>query len=118
MNKKSLLFNRCFSLFFVCVILVGGYTTYFNGCTQSKGTTDTMTPERQKAIEDSLIKAREFEITKDWSTAYNYFNNKSWLDAKRFMLRVLNMDPELKLAEKLFGEDSEITIVELEEKRF
>ena len=40
------------------------YIVYFVGCTQSKTTEQAMSPERKKAIEDSLRKIKEFEIQK------------------------------------------------------
>ncbi len=64
-----------------------------------------VSPERQKAIEDSLRKVREFEIAKNWSTAYEYYKNKSYADAKKYFWKVIKLDPEMKLAEKFHYKD-------------
>jgi len=105
LNKKSILFHKSFPILLVIVFSLIGYSTYFNGCTSSKGTTDTMTPERQKAIEDSILKARKFEIARDWSTGYEYYKNKNYPDAKKYFLRIIKVDPNMRLADEFKYKD-------------
>ncbi len=81
------------------------YIVYFVGCTQSKTTEQAMSPERKKAIEDSLRKIKEFEIQKYWSTAYEYYKNENYPEAKHYIWRVINLDPEMRLAEKFHYRD-------------
>ena len=77
MDKKDNEHSTPLILFLAGFLLVLGYSFFFTGCTQTTGTKETMTPERQKAIEDSLLKIREFEIAKFWSTGYEYYKNKN-----------------------------------------
>lgn len=81
------------------------YLIYAIGCTQSKGTDTAMTPERQKAIEDSLRKEKEFDVAKNWSTAFEYYKNENFVDAKRYIWKVINLDPEMELANKFHYND-------------
>ena len=105
MKKKLKLSRKTFS---VWGILLGPfllYLIYTIGCTQSAGTKQAMSPERKKAIEDSLQKVKEFEITKNWSTAFEYYKNENYTDAKRYIMKVIQLDPEMQLADKIHYND-------------
>ena len=102
MDKKDDKPKKSFILLLAGFILILGYSFYFTSCTQTTVTKETMTPEHQKAIEDSLLKIREFEITKYLSTGHEYYKNKNYRDAKRYFLRIIRLDPEMKLAKKFY----------------
>jgi len=84
-------------------LFLGYYGLDYWGCTPAPRK-EAISPERQKAIEDSLRREREkqmeFEIAKTWSTGYEYFKNESYPDAKKYFLKLLALDPEMKYAAK------------------
>lgn len=101
MKHNTIFSQKYFTSLLILIFLVLVYSSYFNGCTQSGGVTETMTAERQKAIEDSLLKVRIFEISKYWSTGYEYFKEKSYAEAKRYFLLILSLDPDMNFADEL-----------------
>ena len=91
-------------LVFLGALLMVGSLRLFS-CAPQQQAKKGISPERQKAIEDSLRKVREFEIAKNWSTAYEYYKNKEYSSAKRYLLKVIKLDPQMKLAEKFHYKD-------------
>lgn len=55
---------------------------------------------RQKAIQDSLQKVYLFELNKAWSTAYEYYKNKTYESSIRPFWRVIEMDTIDRFKEK------------------
>ena len=48
---------------------------YFTGCAPTaQQQQTTMSPEREKAIKDSLMRVYKYELAKQWSTGYEYYN--------------------------------------------
>ena len=105
MNNSIVARSKSFAILWVMLVLVFGYSIFFNSCTQPKVVDTGMTAERQKAIEDSILKEKELEITKFWSTGYEYYKNKNYADAKKNFFLVLSLDPSLKLADKFHYKD-------------
>lgn len=105
MEKRYKIRKRSFLPIVVLTVLSTLYFAYLTGCTQSSGTEQAMSPERQKAIEDSLLKAKEFDIAKNYSTAFEYYKNGNYSDAKKYFQRVINLDPQMRLANKFHYTD-------------
>jgi len=55
-----------------------------------------ISPERLKAIQDSLRKVYEFELAKAWSTGYEYHKNKLYRRALPHLWKAAEMDTALK----------------------
>jgi len=92
-------------IFLAVVLATILYSASFWGCAPQTTVKKEISEERSKAIEDSLRKVKEFEIAKYWSLGYEYYKNKSYLDAKRYFLKLLKMDPQLKYAKKFHYRD-------------
>lgn len=57
---------------------------------------EEISPERLKAIQDSLRKVYEFELAKAWSTGYEYHKNKLYRRALPYLWKAAEMDTALK----------------------
>jgi tetratricopeptide (TPR) repeat protein len=51
-----------------------------------------ISPERQKAIQDSLRKIYEYELNKAWSTGYEHYKNKIYRNAVKPFWKVVEID--------------------------
>ena len=63
-----------------------------SGCVPPPEKPTTVSPERQKAIDDSLRKVYEWELRKYWSTGYEYYKNKDFQSALKPFWKVAEMD--------------------------
>ncbi|MDZ7261635.1 MAG: tetratricopeptide repeat protein [candidate division KSB1 bacterium] len=54
--------------------------------------TTEISPERQKAIADSLQRIYIFELDKNWSTGYEYYKNKMYSNAVKPFWKVAKLD--------------------------
>ena len=77
----------------------------FWGCAHSQKVGQAVPPTDKKAVEDSLNRVKEFEIAKYWSTGYEFYRNKSFSEAKKYLLQITRLDPEMQLAEKFHYKD-------------
>lgn len=73
--------------FSVILVLLISY-----GCMPPPEKPKTISPERQKAIEDSLRGIYEFELKKNWSTGYEYYKNKDYRSALKPFWKVAELD--------------------------
>ena len=62
------------------------------GCTPAAQQTVQISPERQKAINDSLKKAQEFQINLNYSIAREHQKNDNYKDAIRPFWKVIQLD--------------------------
>ncbi len=81
------------------------FQSNFLGCSHPSQVATTITPAEQKTREDSLSRAREFEIAKCWSSGYEYYKNKSYAEAKKYLFQITKLDPTMQLAEKFHYKD-------------
>ncbi|MBL7074608.1 tetratricopeptide repeat protein [candidate division KSB1 bacterium] len=51
-----------------------------------------ISPERQRAIADSLARVRDLEIRKNRSIGYEYYKNKQYEEAKKYLWKVVRLD--------------------------
>jgi len=83
---KNFFIVSAIAAFLGCLILIFGCAP----------TTQQVSPEvdtaRQKAIQDSLQKAYLFELDKNWSTAYEYYKNKTYRSSIRPFWKVIELD--------------------------
>jgi len=63
----------------------------FTGCSGAAGAKG-MSPERQKAIQDSLLELQKHEIRKAWSIGYESHKQQNYEKAARYFNRVLKLD--------------------------
>jgi len=67
--------------------------TMMTGCATTGGPQQPqISPERQKAIQDSLRKIYEFELNKSWSLGFENYKNKMYKDALRHFWKVSELD--------------------------
>jgi len=89
-----------FLVILAAATLVGSIIFMF-GCAP---TTQKVSPEvdaaRQKAIQDSLQKVYDFELNKAWSTAYEYYKNKTYRSSIKPFWRVIELDTIDRFKEK------------------
>lgn len=64
---------------------------YFTGCAPTTQQT-TISPEQQKAKQDSIMKVYIFEIDKAWSTGYEYYKPKIYDRTIKPFWRVIELD--------------------------
>jgi tetratricopeptide (TPR) repeat protein len=86
---------RPFQNFFVLLAIsaLAGSILFIFGCAP---TAQKVGPEinvaRQKAIQDSLQKVYDYELNKAWSTAYEYYKNKTYRSSIKPFWRVIELD--------------------------
>jgi|Deesub1362B_J571_1020462.scaffolds.fasta_scaffold02451_6 tetratricopeptide (TPR) repeat protein len=93
---------------FLGILILSLYAIYLIfqiGCAPQQQVQKEISPERQKAIEDSIRKAKELEIARYWSFGYEYYKNKNYKEAKPYFWKVINMDPNMELADKYHYKD-------------
>jgi tetratricopeptide (TPR) repeat protein len=73
------------------VVVTAAAIVYFSGCAPTTQQT-TISPERQKAIQDSIMKAYIFEIDKAWSTGYEYYKPKIYDRTIKPFWKVIKLD--------------------------
>ncbi|MBD3287256.1 tetratricopeptide repeat protein [candidate division KSB1 bacterium] len=88
-NSKHLLFWKTFTVISLMLITAG--LIYLTGCAPTAQQTE-ISPERQKAIQDSLQKAYIYELNKAWSTGYEYYKPKIYNRALKPFWRVIKLD--------------------------
>lgn len=71
-----------------------------------------VSPERQKTIEDSLRREREYELAKTWSTGYEYYKNKMYKDALPHLWRVTELDTAMEYAARYGYDDIFVKIAD------
>lgn len=80
-------------LIILAISALAGSIIFTFGCAP---TTQQLNPEvesaRQKAVEDSLQKVYLFELNKAWSTAYEYYKNKTYRSSIEPFWRVIELD--------------------------
>ncbi|UCE04835.1 MAG: tetratricopeptide repeat protein [bacterium] len=86
---------RLLQTFFIILAISAliGSIIFIFGCAP---TAQQVSPEvetaRQKAIQDSLRKVYEYELNKAWSTAYEYYKNKTYRSSIKPFWRVVDLD--------------------------
>ncbi len=88
-KTKHLLLWKTFPVVVLLLIAVG--LIYLTGCAPTVQQTE-ISPERQKAIQDSLQKAYIYELNKAWSTGYEYYKPKIFERAIKPFWRVVKLD--------------------------
>lgn len=88
-KSKNLLLWNSFTVFILLLITAG--FIYLTGCAPTAQQTE-ISPERQKAIQDSLQKAYIYELNKAWSTGYEYYKPKIYKRAIKPFWRVIKLD--------------------------
>jgi len=75
----------------ISVVLLCAGIIYLSGCAPTAKQTE-VSPEMQKAVQDSIQKAYIFELNKAWSTGYEYYKPKIYKRAIKPFWRVVNLD--------------------------
>lgn len=82
-----------FSIAVAFLLMWVAVATMMTGCaTTGVEQKPQISPERQKAIQDSLRKVYEFELNKSWSLGFENYKNKMYKDALRHFWRVAELD--------------------------
>lgn len=79
----------------VCLLItifVGSLILVFGCAPTAQQTAPQISPEREKAIKDSLNKAYIFQLSKHWSTAWEYYKNKTYRSAVKPFWKVIELD--------------------------
>ncbi|MBN2010665.1 tetratricopeptide repeat protein [candidate division KSB1 bacterium] len=88
---SKMMLHRIILVVLISTIAVG--VMYFSGCAPTVPQQKTVSPERQKAIQDSITKAYKFELMKQWSTGYEYYKQpESKARAIRPFRKVMELD--------------------------
>jgi tetratricopeptide (TPR) repeat protein len=80
---------------FVYVLLITSIMAgiiYLSGCASTAPNKQTISPERQKAIQDSLQKAYIYQLNKNWSLGYEYYKSKVHRRAIKPFLKLTEID--------------------------
>jgi len=77
------------AVFIAAIITVSGLLT---GCATTGGQEVQVSPERHKAIQDSLFKAYTYQLDLNFSIANEHYKNKNYRDAINPFWKVVNLD--------------------------
>lgn len=78
---------------FLTISVLAGSIIFIFGCAPTTQQVDpTADTARQKAIQDSLRKVYEFELNKAWSTAFEYYKNKTYRSSIKSFWKVIELD--------------------------
>lgn len=83
---------KALSIISVILVLVVSIIFSFNCAPTTQKVSSEVESARQKAIQDSLRKVYEHELNKAWSTAYEYYKNKTYRSAIIPFWRVVELD--------------------------
>jgi len=86
---------RPFQNFFIILsisALIGGIIFIFGCAPTTQKVSSEVETARQKAIQDSLRKVYEYELNKAWSTAYEYYKNKTYRSCINPFWKVIELD--------------------------
>ncbi len=83
---------RNFFIILVISVFVGSIIFIFGCAPTSQQVSPEIEAARQKAIQDSLRKVYEYELNKAWSTAYEYYKNKTYRSSIKPFWRVIELD--------------------------
>ncbi|HDP99683.1 MAG TPA: tetratricopeptide repeat protein [bacterium] len=93
MKKVSLSNSRQTILFFLFAAALLAGVFFIFGCTPTtEQQKPSISPERQKAIQDSLNQVYIRELNINWSTAYEYYKNKMYRNSVKPFWRVVELD--------------------------
>jgi len=87
--------GKWFKGLIVIAVLVAALITVsglFTGCATTGGQEVQVSPERQKAIQDSLFKAYTYQLDLNFSIANEHYKNKNYRDAIKPFWKVVNLD--------------------------
>lgn len=73
-------------------IFVGSLILNYGCAPTAQQTAPQVNPEREKAIKDSLNKAYIFQLSKHWSTAWEYYKNKTYRSSISPFWKVVELD--------------------------
>ncbi len=89
---KNLSPLKILSIISTISLVVGGIIFSFNCAPTTQKVSQEVNIARQKAIQDSLRKAYEYELNKAWSTAYEHYKNKNYRSAIKPFWTVIELD--------------------------
>jgi len=81
-----------FSIISAISLIIAALILSFNCAPTAQQVSPEVESARQKAIQDSLRKIYEHELNKAWSTAYEYYKNKTYLSAINPFWKVIELD--------------------------
>ena len=73
-------------------IFIGSLILVYGCAPTAQQTGPQISPEREKAIKDSLNKAYIFQLSKHWSTAWEYYKNKTYRSSVKPFWKVVELD--------------------------
>lgn len=76
----------------ILMLLLGSINLYFIGCASTSPQQLELTPEQQKAIQDSLVKIHEGKIRLKFSFGYEPYKQGDYQKAKRYFKEVAELD--------------------------
>jgi tetratricopeptide (TPR) repeat protein len=83
---------KTFSIISAISLIIAGLISSFNCAPTAQQVSPEVKSARQKAIQDSLRKVYEHELNKAWSTAYEYYKNKTYPSSIKPFWRVIELD--------------------------
>ncbi|MBN1348606.1 tetratricopeptide repeat protein [candidate division KSB1 bacterium] len=90
MQKKNSWFLQSLALVVVLTIIAALFISF--GCAPPPAKPTTLSPEQEKARQDSLQKAYNFELLKVWSTGYEHYKNKDYRSALKPFWKIAEID--------------------------
>ncbi len=91
MNLKGQWFKGLITITILAAAIVAG-SGLFSGCATTGGQQVQVSPERQKAIQDSLNKAYVYQLDLNFSIANEHYKNKNYRDAVNPFWKVVQLD--------------------------
>ena len=89
---KNLSPLKILSIISAILLLVAAIIFSFNCAPTTPKVSQEVSLARQKAIQDSLRKAYEYELNKAWSTAYEHYKNKNYRSSIKPFWTVIKLD--------------------------
>ncbi len=83
---------RLFGMLLSLLILVTAILVNFHCAPTAQQAKPVVDEARQKAIQDSLRKAYDYELNKTWSTAFEHYKNKNYESAINPFWKVIELD--------------------------
>ena len=90
--SKNMKLFKTLSIISAISLIIAGITLSFNCAPTTQQVSPEVDTARQKAIQDSLRKAYEHELNKAWSTAYEYYKNKTYPSSIKPFWKVIDLD--------------------------
>lgn len=90
--SKQMRLSQTFLIFAAACLIIAGIVASFNCAPTTQQVSPEVETARQKAIQDSVRKAYEHELNKAWSTAYEYYKNKTYRSSINPFWKVIELD--------------------------